>query len=293
MTKHILFLSLICLLTGHAFAQSRALEKEINTIIRGKKAKIGVAVMYDNRELTTVNNQRTYAMLSTFKFPVALAVLHKLDKNDLPLETEIYISKEALHTDTYSPLRDARPDGDFKLSIAELLQYSVARSDNNACDILIGYIGGMDTLQQYIHSLGIKDMTLTVTEDQMHQTPTAPYLNHSRPSAAVEVVQKFLGKRLFRPVYQNFLERTMIETSTGANKLKAGLPADVTLGHKTGSSDRNAKGLKIADNDLGFVLLPNGKHYSIAVFVTDSYEDDTTNAAIIARISQAVYEHYK
>ena len=31
-------------------------------------------------------------------------------------------------------------------------------------------------------------------------------------------------------------------TTTGANKLKAGLPAEIVIGHKTGSSDRTAEG---------------------------------------------------
>ena len=43
----------------------------------------------------------------------------------------------------------------------------------------------------------------------------------------------------------------MIDTETGANKLKGMLPAKTVVGHKTGSSDRNADGMKTADNDAG------------------------------------------
>lgn len=43
---------------------------------------------------------------------------------------------------------------------------------------------------------------------------------------------------------------------------------------------------------MGFVYLPNGKHYTIAVFVMNSMEDDQTNASIIARISKIVYDYY-
>lgn len=86
-------------------------------------------------------------MMSTFKFPLALAVLERLDKQGLPLETELFISKPDLHPDTYSPLREARPEGNFKITIGELLKYSVALSDNNACDILIDYLGGTSALQ--------------------------------------------------------------------------------------------------------------------------------------------------
>ena len=46
----------------------------------------------------------------------------------------------------------------------------------------------------------------------------------------------------------------MIDTETGANKLKGMLPAKTVVGHKTGSSDRNADGMKTADNDAGLVI---------------------------------------
>ena len=49
--------------------------------------------------------------------------------------------------------------------------------------------------------------------------------------------------------------------------------------------------MKIADNDAGFVLLPDGRRYYIAVFVSDSYETDAVNAAIIAAVSSLVYEY--
>ena len=44
---------------------------------------------------------------------------------------------------------------------------------------------------------------------------------------------------------KDFLWQTMIDTETGANKLKGMLPAKTVVGHKTGSSDRNADGMKI------------------------------------------------
>ena len=51
----------------------------------------------------------------------------------------------------------------------------------------------------------------------------------------------------------------MIDTETGANKLKGMLPAKTVVGHKTGSSDRNADGMKTADNDAGLVILPDAE----------------------------------
>ena len=89
---------------------------------------------------------------------------------------------------------------------------------------------------------------------------------------------------------KDFLWQTMIDTETGANKLKGMLPAKTVVGHKTGSSDRNADSMKTADNDAGLVILPDGRKYYIATFIMDSYETDEDNADIIARISRMVYD---
>ena len=83
----------------------------------------------------------------------------------------------------------------------------------------------------------------------------------------------------------------MIKTSTGENKLKAALPQDAVIGHKTGSSSRNKKGERIADNDAGFIILKNGKSYYISVMLTDSKMSDDMNSKLIKDISSIVYNY--
>lgn len=279
------------LLTTASFAQTSSLKKEIQSIIDGKKATIGVGLRFNGQTLLIINNKHHYAMMSTFKFPLAITVLNLLDRHKLPLTTEIFIHKSDLLPDTYSPLRDSCPDGNFNMSVKDLIKYSVAQSDNNACDILLRYVGGPRAVQGYLDSLGIKDMHIVATEARMHEERQNQYLNWCSPEAAVQLTDTFLKGSLLSEEYQKFLEATLIETTTGPDKLKGLLPSDLIAGHKTGSSDRTPSGLKAGDNDMGFVRLPNGKFYSIAVFIMDSMEDDKTNASIIARISKAVFNH--
>ena len=126
-----LFFCLIFLTALTPLYSQEPLAQQLKSIIENKKATVGIAVLYNGKILVTVNDKAGYPMMSTFKFPLALAVLERLDKQGLPLETELFISKPDLHPDTYSPLREARPEGNFKITIGELLKYSVALSDNN------------------------------------------------------------------------------------------------------------------------------------------------------------------
>lgn len=285
---HTLFLLCACLPVQ---AQTTALQRQIQDLIRDADATVGVAVLTSGGESFAINDTIGFAMLSTFKFPLAMAVLHQLDERGTPLDTALLITKADLLPDTYSPLRDSCPEGNFRLPVRRLIEYAITLSDNNACDILLRFIGGPAALQQYIRSIGIPGIAIAADEALMHRSPENVYLNHARPSSAAFLIDRFLQGNLLSPAHQQFLKNTMIATSTGTDKLRGMLPSSAVVGHKTGSSDR-IHGMKIADNDIGFVLLPDGTHYSIAVFVMNSRESDTANAALIARISKLVYDHY-
>ena len=148
---------------------------------------------------------------------------------------------------------------------------------------MIEYAGGIKHINDYIHRLSIDSFNLSEIEDGMHSSFEAVYRNWSTPSAMVRLLRTADEKELFsNKELKDFLWQTMIDTETGANKLKGMLPAKTVVGHKTGSSDRNADGMKTADNDAGLVILPDGRKYYIAAFVMDSYETDEDNANIIA-----------
>ena len=86
----------------------------------------------------------------------------------------------------------------------------------------------------------------------------------------------------------------MTETATGSNKLKGLLPSNTVVGHKTGSSDRNLKGVKMADNDAGVVIMPGGKEVLYRCLRNGlRVKTDEENAAIIAHISRMVYDEMK
>lgn len=286
------FILLICLLPTLLCAQNRNLEAQLRQAIEGKKAEIGIAVIIDGKDTVTVNNDIHYPLMSVFKFHQALALADFMGREKQPLNTRLAISKCDLKQNTYSPLRDKYPGGGIEMSVAELLEYTLQLSDNNACDILFRYQGGTEAVDNYIHSLGVKDCVITATEDEMHQDISRCYQNWSTPLAAAELLELFRKKTLFADEYKEFIYQTMVECETGKDRLVAPLQnKGITIGHKTGTGDRNAKGQQIGCNDIGFVLLPNGHSYSIAVFVKDSEESDSENSKIIAEISRIVYEY--
>lgn len=293
MIRFFIFISLSLIILQATAQTNIPLRQEIQDIIQDKKATVGVAIIFDGTDTLTVNNQYRYPTMSVYKFHQALAVLDYLNKHNLPLEQQVYISKSALLPETHSPLRDKKPEGNFYMPIKELMQYSVSQSDNNACDILFNFLGGTAPVEQYIKNLGIQQIAITKTEQEMSEDFDNQYGNWTTPYAAVQLLEIFLQQELFASNYKIFLSDALIQTSTGKDKIKGLLPSGTIVGHKTGMSSRNSNGVKAGDNDLGFIKLPNNKNLSIAVFIVNSTEDDRTNAEIIAQISKAAYDYFK
>jgi beta-lactamase class A len=90
---------------------------------------------------------------------------------------------------------------------------------------------------------------------------------------------------------QALLLKLMIESPTGAKRLKGLLPAGTVVAHKTGTSGTQ-RGITAATNDIGIITLPNKRHVAIAVFVSDSPADAATREEVIAKVARAVWDEW-
>jgi beta-lactamase class A len=135
-------------------------------------------------------------MMSVFKFPLALAILHLVDKRKLALNQKISIPKEKLDTNTWSPMVKDFPNREPYLSLSDLLIYAVAKGDNNACDFLYGLAGGTTAVNTYMHRLGIKDISIVYTEEAMSKTRSLQYKNWCKTSTMVQLLQFFYNRKL-------------------------------------------------------------------------------------------------
>ena len=281
----------IVLVSGFCFSQN--LKKEILQITKGKNATVSVSVLdFENNKSVHIKGNKKLPMLSVFKFHIGLAVLNEVDQGKLNLDQKILIKKSDLLENTWSPIRERFPEGDIEMPLGLLIKYTVAESDNNGCDILLRLIGGTATVQKFINSKGVRNFTIKVNEEQMHQGFEFMYLNTTTANSANQLLKDFRDKKIVSKTSTDFLMTTMLETSTGKNKIVAQLPESVPVAHKTGSSGKNEKGLTIAENDIGIVTLPGGKSYALSIFVSDSMESAETNTKMIADISKIVFDYF-
>ena len=125
----------------------------------------------------------------------------------------------------------------------------------------------------------------------MHDDLSVCYSNWTTPLAAAALLEKFYGVR-DSSEYTGYVWKLMSDCRTGRNRIPRHISGKVSqIAHKTGTGDINADGRIIAVNDIGVVLLPDGRHYSIAVFVSDASAGMEECEEFIAMVSESVYEY--
>ena len=283
---------LFLLISIFSFAQKAELKKEISKITEGKKATVAVSVLGIDFPFQYNNNnaEKKLPMQSVFKYHIALAVLDLVDQGKLSLDQKVFIKKSELLPNTWSPIREKNPEGNFEMPISELIEYSVAMSDNVGCDVLLRLIGGPKVVNDYIVSKGVKNTQIVYNEELMQSAWKNQYENYTTMKSATRLLKDFYKGKILSKKSTEFLLAVMYRTSTGLNKIVEQLPKYAKVAHKTGSSGKNDAGLTGAENDIAIITLPNGKTYAIAIFVSDSTESYDVTCKLISDISKVVFE---
>lgn len=288
MKNKVITTSLLVLISLISYGQE-VLRKNIEAIVVNKNLKLGLAIYdFTSKETVQINATDRFPMQSVFKFPVALALLDRVDKGEFQLTDTILLTKEELYTDLWSPLQKRYPNG-AKLPLSEVLAAMVSQSDNSATDLLIKKIGGANTVQQYLNSKGIHEISIKNTEREIQSDWAIQFENWTTPNEMIRLLDRFKHKQLISVQNNDYLWQVMTNTSTGS--IRQLLPSDVVIAYKTGNSGAK-DGLVAAQNCVGIIELANGNPIAFAIFITASKENATTNLDVIAQIGKAIFDYY-
>lgn len=290
-----ILIALIALLPLESVAKGSAndaLADSIARIISDCPGQVGVALIIDNRDTVAVNDLSVYPMMSVFKLHQALAVCHRLDNAGIPLDSTICMHRDALDPDTWSPMMKDHPEPAIKLPISKLLRYTLIQSDNNACNVMFDRLAGVAETDAFIAGLIPRhSFKITYSEADMAKDHDKAYSNYTSPLGAAMLINRIFTDSLISPEKQAFIKESLAQCVTGQDRLAAPLAnlEGVRIAHKTGSGYRNVNGALAAHNDVGYITLPNGCRYALAVFVKDFSGTEAQASQIIARISAAAY----
>lgn len=280
--------------SDHSGLDHEALTNEIDSLLAGVPAQVGVAVILDGTDTVTVNNSADYPMMSMFKLHEAIAVCRTLGERGQSIDTVLNIPRTKLHTDTWSPMLKDYTDDTVCISARELMDYLLVHSDNNASNLLFSLVATAPQTDSIIRSITSDgSFNISYTEAQMQREHDLAYANRTSPLAYAVLVDRLFTDSIAPSPMQDFIKDAMSRCDTGTARLQAGLPdkEGVKFAHRTGSGYVNERGEVVAVNDGGRVSLPDGRNYSVAVFVKDYAGPQEDAEAVIARISEAIYRH--
>ena len=246
----------------------------------GQRARLGVAAL-DTGSGRTVrfDADSRYAMCSTFKLPLAAAILGAVDRGGLSLSDEISFGEADLLT--YAPVVRANLRRG-ELTIERLCAAIVQVSDNSAANLLLRRIGGPAGLTRFIRGAGDRVTRLDRFEEELNSNLPGDPRDTTTPAAMLGLMRSLLLGNALRPSSREKLIGWMEGATTGLKRLRAGLPPGWRAGDKTGN------GANGAANDIAIAWPPERPPILIASYISGAEVDDEARHAAHAAVGRIV-----
>jgi beta-lactamase class A len=270
------------------------LQSQIETIAHQTDATVGVAAIdLESGRRLSIHGQDHFPMASVFKFPVALAVLQRIDAGDFKLDDRITI-QPAQFSRGHSPLRESANGKPVTTTVRHLIELMVVESDNTAVDYFIRRLGAA-AITSRVHALGGAGVRVDRPENDIAaaiQTFGIPsYVRDLRDTATPDGMAALLTAFAQRhdgltPASHELLMHLMTESHNPV-RIASQLPTGVVVAHKTGT-------MPGVFNDVGILASPDGKHHiALAIFTKKSApQNEDLALRVVGQIARAVYDGF-
>jgi len=233
-----------------------------------------------------------FGLCSTFKLPLAAAVLREADAGRLSLDEQMSYTKEDLVPN--SPVTEKNV-AKGKLSIGELAEAAQKTSDNTAANMLMVKLGGPARVTLLFRTMGDPETRIDRFEPTMNRVPAGEIRDTTTPHAIAETVARLFTSDLLSTGARDRLRGWMVATETGKRRLRAGFSAGWTAGDKTGTAYTPAMPNKT--NDVAIAWLPGrdapivvAAYYEADGFYNALRPEDEAVLAEVGRIVSAAFD---
>ena len=293
----------------------------VDQLANGFTGKAGIAINAVDGGWTVERGGRQYLpQQSVSKLWVAMTLLDLRDQGKARLDEEILVRPQDL-TLFHQPIAALVKTGGYRTTVGGLLTRALTQSDNTANDRLLTYVGGPKAVRAMIvrkrlgairfgpgerllqsgtaglvwqpgYALGNAFMIArSHLSPQVRTAALDAYIadppDGASPVAIAEALARLARGELLSETSTRIMLDTMGRSVTGRARLRASLPGDWQIAHKTGTGQdfgrRNA-----GFNDVGLLTASDGKRYTIAVMIGDTTEPIRTRQQLIQSVASAV-----
>ncbi|MCM8730090.1 class A beta-lactamase [Hephaestia sp. GCM10023244] len=223
-----------------------------------------------------------YALCSTFKMPLAAAVLARVDTGALALDDRLPFTDADL-LEHAPAVREHLAER--AIAVGDACAGAVERSDNSAANLLLRRIGGPEALTHFMRAAGDPVSRLDRYETALNLVGPGEVHDTTTPTAMIGLMHALLLGNVLTPPSRAQLIAWLVAGQTGGALLRAGLPPAWRVGDKTGRSGEGAV------NDIAIAWPPGRAPILIASYLyAPKLSADQANAvhADVARVVAAV-----
>jgi len=273
-------------------AQDR-LEREMQRLAEVAGGKVGAAVVHlETGRRVAINGAESFPMASTFKVPVIVKLLERVDAGEVTLDQMVTIEHDDLHPGS-GTLNDLFNKPGLALSVRNLMELMMLISDNSAADVCLRLAGGPAVVTAKMKALGYEHIRVDRPTNELIADAVkdrvafdADPRDTAAPDEMAELLVRIARRQLHKPASADLLLDIMSRCRTGEARLKGLLPHGTPVAHKTGTIARSA-------DDVGILTLPgDAGHVAVAAFVKSSPKEAALRDRAIAEIARAAHDYF-
>jgi beta-lactamase class A len=221
-----------------------------------------------------------FPMCSTFKVILASAILKRSTQIDGLMQQRIKYQQSDLVT--YSPITKQHiEDG---MTVDALCAAAIQYSDNTASNLLMKILGGPGAVTTFARSIGDRQFRLDRWETALNSSIPGDRRDTSTPNAMANSLQRLAFGDALEPRLQLQLRVWLQGNTTGAARIRAGVPADWQVGDKTGTGDYGTA------NDIALLWPPRRSPIVLSIYTTQGEKDAKARNDIIASAARIVVD---
>nr|WP_315430588.1 class A beta-lactamase [uncultured Albidiferax sp.] len=195
---------------------------------------------------------------STFKLVLASAILARSAQDPGLLQQRIRYTASDLVS--YSPITEKHVASGQ--TVAELCAAALQYSDNSASNLLMRLLGGPPAVTAFAHAIGDSSFRLNRWETDLNSAIPGDPRDTCTPAGMAHSLQALLLGNVLALPQRTQLKDWMLGNTTGATRIRAGVPAAWQVADKTGAGSYGTT------NDIGVVWSPAGMPVVLAVYFT-------------------------
>ena len=285
--------TLLATTTGARAVQPRpsfaSTTKALADLERRSGGRLGVGLLDTATGQTTGHRQgERFAMCSTFKMPLAAAILREIDQGRLRADQWVAYGKADLVAHAPATTQNLAHGGMTVHALAEAAQ---TISDNPAANLLLKLIGGPAGFTSILRTIGDTTTRLDRYEPDINGVTGQDLRDTTTPAAMARTAAHLLTTDWLSAGARDTLTAWMVATTTGSLRLRAGLPGDWRAGDKTGTG--GAPQLHDKYNDIAIAWPPGKAPIVITAFLetrashANMRDEDQAVLAEVGRIATA------